>query len=149
MIASTIDRGALGDTIIERGVKIDNQVQIGHNCHIGHDTVICGCTGIVGSSRIGAHCVLAGGVGVGGDGPVHIADHSVVSGMTHVSRSIESAGIYSSGTLPEPSRRWKRNALRFTQLDVMARRIAALERQLAAFSGAAGSADPHDDRGQQ
>lgn len=147
--ASTIDRGALGDTIIERGVKIDNQVQIGHNCRIGHDTVICGCTGIVGSSRIGAHCVLAGGVGVGGDGPVQIADHTVVSGMTHVSRTIETAGVYSSGTLALPTRSWKRNALRFTQLDAMARRIAALERQLAAHLGAADPAGPHDDRGPQ
>lgn len=147
--ASTIDRGALGDTIIERGVKIDNQVQIGHNCHVGHDTVICGCSGIVGSTRIGAHCVLAGGVGVGGDGPVHIADHTVVSGMTHISRNIDTAGIYSSGTLPLPTRSWKRNALRFAQLDSMARRIAALERQLAAHSGAADPADPQEDRGQQ
>lgn len=146
---TTIDRGALGDTIIEKGVKIDNQVQIGHNCHIEHDTVICGCTGIVGSSRIGAHCVLAGGVGVGGDGPVRIADYTVVSGMTHVSRSIEVAGIYSSGTLPQPTRSWKRNAVRFTQLDAMAGRIAALERQLAAQPGTAEPADPHDDRGQQ
>ena len=147
--ASTIDRGALGDTIVERGVKIDNQVQIGHNCVVGHDTVICGCTGIVGSSRIGAHCVLAGGVGVGGDGPVQIADGTVISGMTHVSRSIETPGTYSSGTLPLPTRSWKRNALRFTQIDAMARRVAALERQLAAHIATAAPADPHDDRGQQ
>jgi UDP-3-O-[3-hydroxymyristoyl] glucosamine N-acyltransferase len=126
---TTIDRGALGDTVVERGVKIDNQVQIGHNCRIGHDTVICGCTGIVGSSVIGAHCVLAGGVGVGGDGPVTIADGTVVSGMTHVSASIEAAGTYSGGTLHQPTRTWKRNALRLTRLDELARRIAALERR--------------------
>jgi UDP-3-O-[3-hydroxymyristoyl] glucosamine N-acyltransferase len=131
---STIDRGAISDTRIGDRVKIDNQVQIGHNCHIGHDTLICGCTGIVGSSVIGAHCVLAGGVGVGGDGPVSIADGSVISGMTHVSRSIEEAGTWSSGTLMQPTREWKRNALRLTGLDAMARRIAELERRLDARS---------------
>lgn len=129
---STIDRGAIDDTRIGDRVKIDNQVQIGHNCRIGHDTLICGCTGIVGSSVIGAHCVLAGGVGVGGDGPVSIADGSVISGMTHVSRSIPEAGTWSSGTLVQPTRAWKRNALRLTGLDALARRIAALERRLNA-----------------
>lgn len=128
---SSIDRGAIGDTIVEDGVKIDNQVQIGHNCRIGHDSVICGCTGIVGSSVIGAHCVLAGGVGIGGDGPVTVADGTVVSGMTHVSSSIETPGTYSGGTLHQPTRTWKRNALRATRLDEFARRLAALERRLA------------------
>lgn len=143
---STIDRGAIDDTVVERGVKIDNQVQIGHNCRIGQDTVICGCTGIVGSSVIGARCVLAGGVGVGGDGPVRIADDTVVSGMTHVSRSIEATGVYSSGTLHQPTRSWKRNALRFAQLDDMVRRIAALERRLEAADRSAGEADPNEER---
>ncbi|HSG91266.1 MAG TPA: UDP-3-O-(3-hydroxymyristoyl)glucosamine N-acyltransferase [Pseudomonadales bacterium] len=151
--STTVDRGAIDDTIIEDGVKIDNQVQIGHNCRIGRDTVICGCCGIVGSSVIGARCVLAGGVGVGGDGPTRIADDSVISGMTHVSRSIDSAGVYSSGTLLQPSRRWKRSAVRFSQLDDMARRLAALERRLAAEDGdgADTSVAPADrkDRGQQ
>ena len=128
--ATTIDRGAIDHTVIEDGVKIDNQVQIGHNCHIGAHTLICGCVGIVGSTRIGTHCVLAGGVGVGGDGPIEIADGVVVSGMTHVSQSITTAGIYSSGTLHAPSRAWKKNALRFRELDTLARRVAQLEREL-------------------
>ncbi|MCC5872252.1 MAG: UDP-3-O-(3-hydroxymyristoyl)glucosamine N-acyltransferase [Gammaproteobacteria bacterium] len=127
---STIDRGSSGDTIIESGVKIDNQVQIGHNVHIGRDTIICGCVGIVGSARIGARCVLAGGVGVGGDGPVHIADDVTITGMTHVSRSIEQAGRYSSGTLHAPSVSWKRSVLRLAQLDGWIRRLVALERRL-------------------
>jgi len=76
--------------------------------------------------------VLAGGVGVGGDGPVSIADGSVISGMTHVSRSLPEAGVWSSGTLVQHTRDWKRNALRLTGLDAMARRIAALERRLDA-----------------
>jgi UDP-3-O-[3-hydroxymyristoyl] glucosamine N-acyltransferase len=129
--STTIDRGALGDTVIGEGVKIDNQVQIGHNCQIGAHTVICGCVGIVGSTTIGRHCVLAGGVGVGGDGPITICDRVVVSGMTHVSASIDTPGVYSGGVLHGPSRRWKRNALRFNELDALARRVAGLERQLA------------------
>ena len=127
---STVDRGAIGDTVIDNGVKIDNQVQIGHNVVIGRDTVVCGCTGIVGGTTIGARCVLAGGVGIGGDGPVTIADDVVVSGMTHIAQSIARPGVYSAGTLQQPSRRWKRNALRFRALDALFVRVAALERAL-------------------
>ncbi|HET6471660.1 MAG TPA: UDP-3-O-(3-hydroxymyristoyl)glucosamine N-acyltransferase [Pseudomonadales bacterium] len=126
--ATTIDRGAIDDTIIGDGVKIDNQVQIGHNTIVGEHTVICGCVGIVGSTRIGRHCVLAGGVGVGGDGPIEIADGVVVSGMTHVSRSIDKPGVYSGGVLHSATLKWKRNALRFAELDELAKRIAALEK---------------------
>jgi UDP-3-O-[3-hydroxymyristoyl] glucosamine N-acyltransferase len=128
---TTIDRGALGDTVIGDGVKIDNQVQIGHNCIIGDHTLICGCSGIAGSTRIGRHCVLAGGVGVAGDGPIELTDRVVVSGMTHVSSSIHTPGIYSGGVLHSDSRRWKRNALRFSELDALTRRIRSLERALA------------------
>jgi UDP-3-O-[3-hydroxymyristoyl] glucosamine N-acyltransferase len=128
---TSIDRGAMDDTVIDDGVKIDNQVQIGHNCRIGEHTVICGCVGIVGSTRIGRHCVLAGGVGIGGDGPIELCDGVVVSGMTHVSSSIDRPGIYSGGILHGGSRQWKRNALRFQRLDELHRRVARLERQLA------------------
>jgi UDP-3-O-[3-hydroxymyristoyl] glucosamine N-acyltransferase len=127
---TTIDRGAMDDTVIGDGVKIDNQVQIGHNSVIGEHTLICGCVGIVGSTRIGRHCVLAGGVGVGGDGPIEICDRVVVSAMTHVSASIAAPGIYSGGVLHGTNRQWKRNALRFQHLDELARRVARLERQL-------------------
>jgi UDP-3-O-[3-hydroxymyristoyl] glucosamine N-acyltransferase len=116
--------------VIGDGVKIDNQVQIGHNCVIGEHTLICGCVGIVGSTRIGRHCVLAGGVGVGGDGPVELCDRVVVSAMTHVSSSITAPGIYSGGVLHDTNRQWKRNALRLQHLDELARRVARLERQL-------------------
>jgi len=125
---STIDRGALGVTRIGNGVKIDNQVQIGHNCTIGDHSVICGCCGIVGSTTIGRHVVLGGGVGVGGDGPLSICDGVTVSGMTHVSRSISEPGVYSGGVLHDHTRVWKRNAVRFRQLDGLARRVSDLER---------------------
>jgi UDP-3-O-[3-hydroxymyristoyl] glucosamine N-acyltransferase len=139
---TSIDRGAIDDTVIEEGVKIDNQVQIGHNCHIGAHSVICGCVGIVGSTRIGRHCVLAGGVGVGGDGPIELCDGVVVSGMTHVSSSITERGVYSGGVLHGRTADWKRNAIRFGRLDELFRRMARLERALekgevAAAGGAA------------
>ncbi len=128
---STIDRGAIDDTVIGCGVKIDNQVQVGHNCIIGDHTLICGCTGIVGSTRIGAHCVLAGGVGIGGDRPITICDGVMVSGMTHVTHSIETPGTYSSGGIEQPHRQWKRNALRARELDTLFRRVRELESRLA------------------
>ncbi len=127
---SAVDRGAIDDTLIADGVKIDNLVQIGHNCDIGAHTVICGCTGIVGSTRIGRHCILGGGVGVGGDGPVEICDGVTVSAMTHVTSSIDEPGVYSGGTLHAKTRRWKRSALRFAELDSIARRLARLEKEV-------------------
>ena len=127
---SAVDRGAIDDTVIADGVKIDNLVQIGHNCVIGAHSVICGCTGIVGSTRIGRHCILGGGVGVGGDGPVEICDGVTVSAMTHVTSSIDEPGVYSGGTLHGKTRRWKRSALRFAELDSMARRLARLEKEV-------------------
>lgn len=128
--ATTVDRGAIEDTLIEDGVKIDNQVQIGHNCRIGAHSVICGCVGIVGSTEIGQGCVLAGMVGVGGDRPIRICDGVTVSGCTHVSRSIAEPGTYSGGVLHNAATAWKRNALRFQNLDELARRAAKLDRRV-------------------
>ncbi len=127
--ATTIDRGSIEDTVVGDGVKIDNQVQIGHNCVIGDHSLLCGCVGLVGSTRIGRHCVLAGMVGVGGSSPIEIADGVVVSGMTHVSRSITETGVYSGGVLHSETRQWKRNALRFSELDALAKRVAQLEKK--------------------
>ena len=129
--ATTVDRGAIDDTLIEDGVKIDNQVQIGHNCRIGAHSVICGCVGIVGSTEIGRGCVLAGMVGVGGDRPIRICDGVTVSGCTHVSRSITKPGTYSGGVIHNAATAWKRNALRFQNLDELAKRVAQLERAAA------------------
>ena len=126
---STIDRGALADTVVHDGVKIDNQVQIGHNCEIGEHTLICGAVGLAGSTKIGRHCALAGGAGVAGDGPVEICDFVQVGVVTTITRSITEPGVYSGGVLHNTNRRWRRNALRFNQLDDLARRIARLERE--------------------
>lgn len=123
---TTIDRGAIDDTVIENGVKLDNQIQVAHNVRIGAHTVIAGCTGISGSTTIGSNCMIAGAVGVGGH--IDIPDGTVVTGMTMVSRSIPRRGVY-SGSLPfDEAARWRRNAARFRQLDALAKRLARLER---------------------
>lgn len=123
---TTVDRGTLDDTIIEDGVIIDNQVQIAHNCRIGKNTAIAGCVGLAGGTNIGAGCTLAGGVGVVGH--VDICDNVHVTGMTMVTHSISQPGSYSSGTRMSNTRDWKRSAVRFSQLESMQRRLAALER---------------------
>ena len=127
---TSIDRGVLEDTLIEDGVKIDNQVHIGHNCRIGAHTLICGCVGIAGSTKVGRRCVLAGGAGIGGDRPIDICDGVVISGFTHVSASITEPGRYSGGIVHNRMGAWKRNALRFQSLDQLAKRIAWMEKQL-------------------
>lgn len=122
---STIDRGALEDTEIGNGVKIDNQVQIGHNCKIGEHTIICGCAGIAGSVTIGKYCIMGGGSGVVGH--VAIADKVQVSAMSLVSQSIPESGMYSTGTIQAKTSQWKRNAVRFQQLDSIAKRLKEIE----------------------
>lgn len=123
---TTIDRGALSDTIIGDGVKIDNQVQVAHNVVIGAHTAIAACVGISGSSRIGRHCTLAGGVGVVGH--LTLADDVHVTGMSMVTHSIKTAGTYSAGTPLMENRQWRRNAVRMKQLDALAKRLNSLEK---------------------
>lgn len=128
----TIDRGALDDTIIGRGVKLDNQIQVAHNVSIGEHTAIAGCTAIAGSTKIGRYCTIAGMSGI--TGHLQIADHTHVTAMTLVSKSINEAGTYSSGTGLEPHQQWKRNVVRFRQLDELAQRVRKLEKALSADS---------------
>lgn len=128
--ATTIDRGTLTDTVIRDGVKIDNQVQIGHNCEVGEHTVLCGQVGIAGSTRIGRHCMLGGGVGVAGEHPIEICDGVQVGAVTAVTRSIRKPGVYLGAVLHNTARRWKRTALRLAELDEMAKRLGRLEAQV-------------------
>ncbi len=123
---TTVDRGALGDTVIEDGVKLDNQIQIAHNVHIGAHTVIAACAGISGSSRIGRHCMIGGGVGIAGH--LTIADGVHLTGMTLVTHDLREPGVYSSGTAVEPNKSWRRNVARFRQLDQWVQRLRNLER---------------------
>lgn len=123
---TTIDRGALENTMIGNGVKIDNQVQIGHNCKIGDHSVICGCTGIAGSVTIGKYCVMGGASGAVGH--VNITDRVQVSAMSLVSESIEEPGVYSSGTWHMKTSEWKRSNIRFQQLDSIYKKVKNLEK---------------------
>lgn len=125
---TTIDRGALKNTQIGDGVKIDNQVQIAHNVQIGANTAIAGCVGIAGSAIIGANCAIGGGAGI--QGHITIADGVQVTGMTKISQSISRAGSYSSGTVAQENHLWLRNVTRFKQLDIVFKRLSALERKL-------------------
>jgi len=128
---TTIDRGALDDTVIERGVKLDNLIQIAHNVHIGEDTAIAACVGIAGSTRIGRRCTLAGQVGVVGH--IEIADDVHITGAAVVSHTIREPGTYSSGTPLETYQSWLKNAVRMRQLDDMARRLKKLEQKQSAL----------------
>ncbi len=125
---TTIDRGALDDTVIEQGVKLDNQIQVGHNVRIGENTAIAACTGISGSTNIGKNCMIAGMVGFAGH--VSTANNVIITGMTVVSKDIKQPGIYSSGTGIEPHQRWRKNAVRFRQLDEMNKRLKSIEQAL-------------------
>ena len=104
---STIDRGALDDTVIGDGVKIDNLVHIAHNVTIGDHTAIAGCVGIAGSARIGKHCAIGGGAGILGH--LEIVDHVTIHAMTLVTRSIREAGAYASGVPHQPARAWNQS----------------------------------------
>ena len=126
---TTIDRGALDDTVIEDGVKLDNQIQIGHNCHIGAHTAIAGCVGVAGSARIGRHCTIGGAARILGH--LSITDHVHVSVATVISRSIHKAGTY-SGVYPfEENRAWAKNAALLRHLSELADRVKALEKRLS------------------
>jgi len=124
---TTIDRGALDNTHIGNGVKIDNLVQVAHNVSIGDHSAVAAKVGIAGSSRIGRHCVFGGASGIAGH--VEIADQVHLTGMTMVTGDIGAPGVYSSGTGFDTNRQWRRNAVRFRQLDALARRVKELEKK--------------------
>ncbi|UZE95080.1 UDP-3-O-(3-hydroxymyristoyl)glucosamine N-acyltransferase [Alkalimarinus alittae] len=123
---TTIDRGALDNTVIECGAKLDNQIQIAHNVVVGENTAIAACSGIAGSTRIGKNCILGGGCGIAGH--LDITDNVHLTGMTLVTKSIKKPGVYSSGTAVEPNAQWRRNVVRFRQLDELANRVKKLEK---------------------
>jgi UDP-3-O-[3-hydroxymyristoyl] glucosamine N-acyltransferase len=124
---TTIDRGTMGDTVIENGVKLDNQIQIGHNCRIGAHTVIAGCVGIAGSTTVGKRCQLGGAAMILGH--LTIADGCVISTGTLVSRSISEPGFYTGFFPLMKNRDWERNAAVLRQLDDLRDRVRQLEAQ--------------------
>lgn len=122
---TTIDCGALDDTVIEDGVRLDNQIQIAHNVTIGAHTAIAACTGIAGSVNIGKHCMIGGGAGI--SGPATIADDVIIGGFGQVGKSINKPGMYANVILAEEARTWRRIVGRIKRLDKLVARVRRLE----------------------
>ncbi|RPH45427.1 MAG: UDP-3-O-(3-hydroxymyristoyl)glucosamine N-acyltransferase [Burkholderiales bacterium] len=120
-----IDRGALDDTEIADGVKIDNLVQVGHNVRIGAHTVIAGCVGIAGSATIGARCMIGGGVGISGH--IEICDGAIIGGFSLVERSVDEPGFYTGAWPLQPHVQWERTAATLKQLPRLRQRLRGLE----------------------
>jgi UDP-3-O-[3-hydroxymyristoyl] glucosamine N-acyltransferase len=126
---TTIDRGSLDDTVIEDGAKLDNQIQIGHNCRIGAHTAIAGCAGLAGSVRVGRHCRIGGAAMISGH--IDIADGVTISGGTVISGSIDQPGVYTGVFPARPHREWTRNAAQVGHLRELVRRVRDLEHRQA------------------
>ncbi len=124
---TTVDRGAIEDTVIEEGAKLDNLIQIGHNVHIGAHTALAACVGVSGSTRIGSRCMIGGQVGIGGH--LTICDDVAITGCTMVSHSITRPGVYSGGIPLEEAHTWRRLVGRFKRLERVATRLKAIERR--------------------
>ncbi len=127
---TAIDRGALGNTVIHDGVKLDNLIQIAHNVEIGRNTAIAGNVGISGSTKVGSGCTIAGGSSLAGH--LTIADNVHIAGVAMITKSINGPGEWSSGGIGMmPVKEWRKNTVRFRQLDDMARRLKVLEKAFA------------------
>ena len=122
-----IDRGALDDTVIEDGVKLDNLVQIGHNVHVGRHVAMAGCVGVAGSAQIGAHCTVGGGAIVLGH--LQLAENVHISAATVVTRSLNKPGVYTGMFPVDENTKWEKNAATLKQLHSLRERIKALEQQ--------------------
>ena len=125
---STVDRGALKDTIIEDGVKLDNHIQIAHNVYVGANTVMSNGVGVAGSTRIGKNCLIGGMTGIKDN--IEITDDVIITAMSLVSKPLTRPGSYSSNTPIDDTRTWRKNSARFRQLDELARKIHQLEKQI-------------------
>ncbi|MDO8207233.1 MAG: UDP-3-O-(3-hydroxymyristoyl)glucosamine N-acyltransferase [Gallionella sp.] len=134
---TTIDRGALDDTVIEDGVKLDNQIQIAHNVRIGAHTAIAGCVGIAGSTTIGKYCQIGGSAGILGH--LKIADNVVIAAFSLIGKSIREAGSYAAIFPFSKTDDWRKNAVHLRHLDDMAQRIKRLEQQLSKQESLKGS----------
>lgn len=130
---TTIDRGALDDTVIEDGVKLDNQIQIAHNVRIGAHTAIAGCVGIAGSTSIGRYCRIGGSAGILGH--LHIADHVEIAAFTLIGKSIREAGSYAAIFPFSKTEDWRKNAVHLRHLDDLVSRVKALEQEIALLKG--------------
>ncbi len=127
---TTVDRGAIDDTVIEEGVKLDNQIQVGHNVRIGAHTAIAACTGIAGSARIGRFCRIGGASGIAGH--IVIADHVEISTHTLITKSLDQPGTYTGAYPFDVNSRWRSNAAQLRHLNELAERVRALEKKQSA-----------------
>ena len=125
---TTVDRGALSDTVIGNGVILDNQIQIGHNVVIGDHAALAGAVAVAGSTAIGKRCQIGGTAAIAGH--ITIADDVIITGMSMVTGSIKEKGVYSSGTPATNNKLWRRNAVRFTQLDEIAKSVRELQKKI-------------------
>ncbi len=125
---TTVDRGAIGNTVLENGVRLDNLVQIAHNVHVGEHTAMAAMTGIAGSTTIGKRCMFAGRAG--SVGHVTICDDVIVSACTFVSKDVIEPGVYTASFPAEKDKNWKRKAARFRRIDDIINRIKALEKKI-------------------
>jgi len=126
---TVIDRGALEDTVIETGVKLDNLIQVAHNVRIGAHTIIAGCVAIAGSTDIGSHCMIGGCTCFAGH--ISICDNVIITGMTAVTKSIHEPGMYSSGIVGAvPNLEFRKNNARFHRLENLMERVKTLESEL-------------------
>ncbi len=132
---TTIDRGALSDTVIEDGVKMDNQIQIAHNVHVGAHTAIAGCVGIAGSAVIGKYCRIGGSAGILGH--LQIADNVEIASFSLIGKSIREAGSYAAIYPFSKTEEWRKNAVHLRHLDDLVGRIKALEKQVKTLQGEA------------
>lgn len=126
--STTVDRGALDDTVISSGCIIDNQCQIAHNVFIDEDTAVAGCTVLAGSCRIGKRCLIGGATAI--NGHIEICDDVQISGFSMVIKAISEPGVYASGIPAAPHREWRRNGARYRQLDDLFQRVKKIEKQL-------------------
>lgn len=129
---TTIDRGALDDTVIEDGVKLDNQIQVAHNVRIGAHTAIAGCVGIAGSTTIGRYCRIGGSAGILGH--LQIADHVEIAAFTLIGKSIREAGSYAAIFPFSRSEDWRKNTVHLRHLDELVQRVKTLEQELKAIN---------------
>jgi UDP-3-O-[3-hydroxymyristoyl] glucosamine N-acyltransferase len=130
---TTIDRGALEDTVIEEGVKLDNLIQVAHNVHIGAHTAIAACTGIAGSARIGRHCVIGGAAMIFGH--IEIADGTRISTNTLITKSLPKAGTYTSALPFSEHEVWQKNAVHMRNLDKLVSRLKELDKRVTELEG--------------
>lgn len=133
---TAIDRGALDDTVIDDGVKLDNLIQIGHNCHIGAHTAMAGCVGVAGSARIGKHCTFGGAAMI--NGHIEIADNVNITAGTLVTNSITEPGRYTGFYPVTTHTEWERGAAILRNISSMREKVRALEKTIKTPSGADG-----------